>query len=206
VDATTSAAASRREALERRARWLARATIAYNLAEGAVAIAAGVAAGSIALISFGGDSLVECLSAVVILWQFRGVAEDRERRALRLIGLAFFALAAYVTVESLRALATGADADPSPVGIALAALSLAVMPLLSWLKRRTGRELGSRTVVADSVQTLLCTYLSAALLGGLLLNALWGWSWADPVAALVVAAVAAREGREAWRGEACECD
>ncbi len=206
MDATTSAAASRREALERRARWLARATIAYNLAEGAVAIAAGVAAGSIALISFGGDSLVECLSAVVILWQFHGVAEDRERRALRLIGLAFFALAAYVTVESLRALATGADADPSPVGIALAAVSLVVMPLLSWLKRRTGRELGSRAVVADSVQTLLCTYLSAALLGGLLLNALWGWSWADPVAALVVAAVAAREGREAWRGEACECD
>lgn len=206
MDATKSAAASRRGALERRARWLARATIAYNLAEGAVAIAAGVAAGSIALISFGGDSLVECLSAVVILWQFRGVAEDRERRALRLIGLAFFALAAYVTVESLRALATGAEADPSPVGIALAAVSLAVMPLLSWLKRRTGRELGSRAVVADSVQTLLCTYLSAALLGGLLLNALWGWWWADPVAALVVAAVAAREGREAWRGEACDCD
>lgn len=206
MEATTSAAASRREALERRARWLARATIAYNLAEGAVAIAAGVAAGSIALISFGGDSLVECLSAVVILWQFRGVAEDRERRALRMIGLAFFALAAYVTAESLRALATGADAEPSPVGIALAAVSLAVMPLLSWLKRRTGRELGSRAVVADSVQTLLCTYLSAALLGGLLLNALWGWSWADPVAALVVAAVAAREGREAWRGESCECD
>ena len=206
MDATTSAAASRREALERRARWLAWATIAYNLAEGAVAIAAGVAAGSIALISFGGDSLVECLSAVVILWQFHGVPEDRERRALRLIGLAFFALAAYVTAESLRTLATGADADPSPVGIALAAVSLVVMPLLSWLKRRTGRELGSRAVVADSVQTLLCTYLSAALLGGLLLNALWGWSWADPVAALVVAAVAAREGREAWRGEACECD
>jgi len=206
VDATTLAAASRREALERRARWLARATIAYNLAEGAVAIAAGVAAGSIALISFGGDSLVECLSAVVILWQFHGVPEDRERRALRLIGLAFFALAAYVTAESLRTLATGADADPSPVGIALAAVSLLVMPLLSWLKRRTGRELGSRAVVADSVQTLLCTYLSAALLGGLLLNALLGWSWADPAAALVVAAVAAREGLEAWRGEACECD
>jgi divalent metal cation (Fe/Co/Zn/Cd) transporter len=192
--------------LERRARWLARATIAYNLIEAAVALVAGLAAGSIALISFGGDSLVECLSAVVILWQFRGVAEDRERRALRLIGLAFFALAAYVTVESLRALATGSDADPSPVGIALAAVSLAVMPLLSWLKRRTGRELGSRAVVADSVQTLLCTYLSAALLGGQLHNAQWGWSWADPVAALVVAAVAAREGREAWRGETCDCD
>jgi divalent metal cation (Fe/Co/Zn/Cd) transporter len=206
VDATTSVAPGRRAALERRARWLARATIAYNLAEAAIAIAAGVAAGSIALISFGGDSLVECLSAVVILWQFRGVAEERERRALRMIGLAFFALAAYVTVESLRVLATGADADPSPVGIALAAVSLVVMPLLSWLKRRTGRELGSRAVVADSVQTLLCTYLSAALLGGLLLNALWGWSWADPVAAMVVAAVAAREGREAWRGEACDCD
>ena len=206
MDATTSAGVGRRTVLERRARWLARATIAYNLVEAAVAIGAGLAAGSIALISFGGDSLVECLSAVVILWQFRGVAEDRERRALRLIGLAFFALAAYVAVESLRALATGADADPSPVGIALAAVSLVVMPLLSWLKRRTGRELGSRAVVADSVQTLLCTYLSAALLGGLLLNALGGWSWADPVAALVVAAVAAREGREAWRGEACDCD
>ncbi len=144
---------------------------------------------------------MECLSATVIIWQFRGLPEARERRALRLIGLSFFSLAAYVTVDAIHTLVVGADPGTSPVGIALAAVSLLVMPVLSWAKRRTGRELGSRAVVADSVQTLLCTYLSAILLIGLVANAWLGWGWADPVVALVVAVVAAREGRRpAWGG------
>jgi divalent metal cation (Fe/Co/Zn/Cd) transporter len=133
------------------------------------------------------------------------VPESRERLALRLIGLSFFALAIYVSVESVRNLIGGGEPAPSPVGIALAAVSLLVMPVLSWAQRRTGRALNSGSVVADSKQTLLCTYLSAVLLVGLLLNALMGWSWADPVAGLVIAAVAVREGVEAWRGDAC-CD
>ena len=119
------------------------------------------------------------------------------------MALSFFALAAYVAVESTRALVVGADPDPSPVGIGLAAVSLVVMPLLSLAQRRTGRALGSNAVVADSTQTLLCSYLSAVLLVGLLLNATLGWSWADPLAGLVIAAIAAREGRAAWRGEGC---
>jgi divalent metal cation (Fe/Co/Zn/Cd) transporter len=158
------------------------------------------------LIGFGLDSLVEMSSGLVILWQFRHpVPESRERLALRLIGLSFFALAAYVTVESVRNLIGGGEPAPSPVGIVLGAVSLLVMPVLSWAQRRTGRALNSGSVVADSKQTLLCTYLSAVLLVGLLLNALLGWSWADPVAGLVIAAVAVREGVEAWRGDAC-CD
>ncbi len=196
----------RRRRLHRRALLLAWATLGYNAIEAIVALAAGTAAGSIALISFGGDSIVECLSAAVIIWQFRGVPEARERRALRLIGLSFFSLAAYVTVDAVHTLVVGADPGTSPIGIALAALSLVVMPVLSWAKRRTGRELGSRAVVADSVQTLLCTYLSAVLLIGLVANAWLGWGWADPVVALVVAVVAARQGREAWRGDTCDCD
>ena len=119
------------------------------------------------------------------------------------MAVSFFALAAYVTVESIRALVSGHDPDPSPVGIGLAIASLAVMPFLSWAQRRTGRALGSNAVVADSTQTLLCTYLSAVLLVGLLLNATLGWSWADPLAGLVIAAIAVKEGREAWRGENC---
>jgi divalent metal cation (Fe/Co/Zn/Cd) transporter len=141
---------------------------------------------------------------LVILWQFRHpVPESRERLALRLIGVSFFALAAYVIVESVRNLFSSGEPAPSPVGIALAMLSLVVMPVLSWAQRRTGRALNSGSVVADSKQTLLCTYLSAVLLVGLLLNALLGWSWADPVAGLVIAAVAIREGVEAWRGDDC---
>jgi divalent metal cation (Fe/Co/Zn/Cd) transporter len=139
-------------------------------------------------------------SGLVILWQFwHPVPESRERLALRLIGLSFFALAVYVTVESVRNLIGGSEPASSPVGIALAILSLLVMPVLSRAQRRTGRALDSASVIADSKQTLLCTYLSAVLLVGLLLNALLGWSWADPVAGLVIAAVAVREGVEAWR-------
>jgi divalent metal cation (Fe/Co/Zn/Cd) transporter len=180
------------------------ATVVYNTVEGVVAMAAGAAASSTALIGFGLDSFVEVASALVVVWQFRSaVPEDRERRALRWIGVSFLALAAWITVDSLRTLWGSGQAEESPVGIGLAAVSLLVMPLLAWAKRRTGRELGSATVVADSTQTLLCTYLSAVLLVGLGLHAALGWGWADPVAALVIAVVAAREGIEAWRGEHC---
>ena len=195
---------ARRAQLGRRAQLLAGASVTYNLLEAVIAITAGLLAGSIALVGFGLDSIVEVSSGLIILWQFRHrMPESRERQALRLMALSFFALAAYVTVESVRALLDGHDPEPSPVGIGLAIASLAVMPLLSWAQRRTGKSLGSNAVVADSTQTLLCTYLSAVLLAGLVLNATFGWSWADPVAGLVIAAVAVKEGREAWRGEGC---
>ncbi len=198
----TDLSAQERTHWQGHARHLAYFTLGYNVLEAVIAITAGVIAGSVALISFGGDSVVESLSALVIVWQFRTtVPEDRERQALRLIALAFFALAAYITVDALRALLTGSDAEASPVGIALAIASLIVMPFLAWAKRRVGRQLGSAAVLADSKQTLLCTWLSGALLAGLLLNAMLGWSWADPIAALVIAAFAAHEGLEAWRGE-----
>ncbi|ODR04518.1 cobalt transporter [Mycobacterium sherrisii] len=190
--------------LSRRVRLLVSATIAYNIVEAAVAISAGTVASSAALIGFGLDSLIEVSSAASVLWQFFGSdPEARERTALRIIAASFFALAGYVTVESIRSLTGGQEAQSSTAGIVLAAVSLAVMPLLSLAQRRAGRELGSASAVADSNQTLLCTYLSGVLLVGLLLNALFGWSWADPVVALVIAAVAVKEGRTAWRGEHC---
>jgi divalent metal cation (Fe/Co/Zn/Cd) transporter len=190
--------------LARRIRLLVGATIAYNVVEAVVAIWAGVEASSMALIGFGLDSVIEVASAAAVAWQFAAKDhEARERAALKVIALSFFALAGYVTVESVRSLWTRTTADESTVGIALAAVSLLVMPVLSVAQRRAGRRLGSRSAVADSKQTMLCTYLSAVLLVGLLLNALFGWSWADPAVALVIAAVAVREGREAWRGEHC---
>jgi divalent metal cation (Fe/Co/Zn/Cd) transporter len=185
-------------------RTLVAATITYNVFEAVVAISAGAVAGSTALIGFGLDSVIEVSSAAVVAWQFHAPdPETRERLALRLIAYSFFALAAYLTYESVRALAGSAEVDHSPVGIALAALSLLVMPLLSLAQRRTGLELGSVTAVADSKQTLLCTYLSAVLLVGLVLNSAFGWSWADPIAGLAIAVVAAKEGREAWKGDTC---
>jgi len=194
----------RRQVLTRRIRLLVAATITYNLIEAGVALAAGTVAGSTALIGFGLDSVVEVSSAAAVAWQFAGHdPARRERTALRVIAISFFALAAYVVAGSVRALLGGAEAGHSTAGIVLAAASLAIMPGLSYAQRRAGRELGSRTAVADSRQTLLCTYLSAVLLAGLLLNTLFGWSWADPLAALVIAAVAVKEGREAWRGDAC---
>jgi divalent metal cation (Fe/Co/Zn/Cd) transporter len=196
--------AAERARLGRRAQLLAGASVTYNVIEAVIAIAAGVVAGSVALVGFGLDSVVEVSSGLIILWQFRHrLPETRERQALRLMAFSFFALAAYVTVESVRALFIGGEPDASPVGIGLAAASLVIMPFLSWAQRRTGKALGSNAVVADSTQTLLCTYLSAVLLVGLVLNATLGWSWADPVAGLVIAAVAVREGVEAWRGEGC---
>lgn len=196
--------ADRRAALSRRVRLLVAATISYNIIEAIVAISAGAVASSTALIGFGLDSVIEVASAAAVAWQFSGKdPEARERTALKIIAVSFFALAAYITVESARSLLSANAAEHSTVGIVLAAVSLLVMPVLSYAQRRAGRELGSASAVADSKQTLLCTYLSGVLLVGLLLNSVLGWSWADPIVALVIAAVAVREGREAWRGEHC---
>jgi divalent metal cation (Fe/Co/Zn/Cd) transporter len=195
---------ARRAVLARRVRLFVAATITYNVIEAAVAITAGTIASSTALIGFGLDSVIEVSSAVAVAWQFAGPhPQTREKTALRIIAISFFALAAYITVESTRALQSGADAQHSPAGLVLAALSLLIMPVLSYAQRRAGRELGSRTAVADSKQTLLCTYLSAVVLVGLGVNTLFGWTWADPLAALVIAALAVKEGRDAWRGDAC---
>lgn len=197
----------RRAVLSRRIRLLVATTIGYNIVEGVIAIAAGAAASSTALIGFGLDSVIEVGSAAAVAWQFSGDdPRARERAALRVIAVSFFALAGYVTVESVRALVGADPAEHSPVGIALAATSLVVMPVLSYAQRRAGRELGSASAVADSKQTLLCTYLSGVLLAGLLLNSLFGWFWADPLAALVIAGLAVKEGRDAWRGDSCCSD
>ncbi|MFY1679741.1 MULTISPECIES: cation transporter [unclassified Streptomyces] len=198
---------ARRDTLTRRIRLLVAATIAYNVIEAIVAITAGALASSTALIGFGLDSVIEVSSAAAVAWQFsardHAVREGREQRTLRIIAVSFFALAAYVSIDSARALTGTGEADHSIPGIVLAALSLAIMPFLSAAQRKTGRELGSASAIADSKQTLLCTYLSAVLLVGLLANLLLGWSWADPVAALVIAAIAVKEGRDAWQGKGC---
>ncbi|RAX18234.1 cation transporter [Pseudarthrobacter sp. AG30] len=194
----------RRRVLSRRIRLFAAATITYNVIEAAVALWAGGVADSSALIGFGLDSVIEVASALALSWQFS--AKDPERRehlTLRIIAVSFFALAAFVAVDAVRSLAGAGEAQHSVPGIVIAALSLAVMPVLSWAQRRAGRELGSRTAVADSKQTLLCTYLSAVLLVGLVLNSALGWWWADAGAALVIAAIAVREGVSAWRGDPC---
>ena len=194
----------RRRVLSRRIRLFAAATITYNVIEAAVALWAGGVADSSALIGFGLDSVIEVASALALSWQFS--AKDPERRehlTLRIIAISFFALAAFVGVDAIRSLAGAGEARHSVAGIVIAALSLAIMPVLSWAQRRAGRELGSRTAVADSKQTLLCTYLSAVLLVGLILNSTLGWWWADAGAALVIAGIAVREGVNAWRGDAC---
>lgn len=196
--------AARAGVLRRRVRLVVAATIAYNVIEAVVAIGAGTAASSAALIGFGLDSTVEVISAAAVAWQFAGRDHEvRERTALRIIAFSFFALAAYVVFESVRALVGADEADHSSVGIVLASVSLVVMPGLSFLERRTGRELGSASVVADSKQTLICSYLSGVLLAGLVLNSALGWWWADPLAALAIAGFAVREGFEAWRGDTC---
>ncbi len=196
--------ADRRAVLARRIRFLVAATITYNLIEAVVALTAGTAASSSALIGFGLDSVIEVSSALAVAWQFAGSdPEAREKVALKVIAVSFFALAAFVTIDALRSLLGSGEAEHSTVGLVLAAVSLAVMPFLSYAQRRAGRELGSASAVADSKQTLLCTYLSGVLLVGLALNSLFGWSWADPIAALVIAGVALKEGREAWRGDSC---
>ncbi len=201
MSATTAA---RRDILVRRVRLFVAATISYNVIEAIVALTEGTRVSSTALIGFGLDSAVEVASAAAVAWQFAAPdPETREKTALRFIALSFFALAAYITVDALLSLFGLGEARPSRIGIALAALSLVIMPVLSWAQRRAGRELGSRSAVADSKQTLLCTYLSAILLIGLLLNSTLGWTWADPLAALAIAAIAVREGVNAWRGDPC---
>ncbi|MEU3443740.1 cation transporter [Streptomyces griseoincarnatus] len=198
---------TRREALSRRIRFLVAATITYNVIEAIVAITAGTIASSTALIGFGLDSVIEVSSAAAVAWQFSAsdhtVREAREQRTLRIIAVSFFALAVYVTFDAVRALNGTGEAERSVPGIVIAALSLAVMPFLSAAQRTAGRELGSASAVADSKQTLLCTYLSAVLLVGLVLNATLGWSWADPIAALAIAGIAVKEGRDAWQGKGC---
>jgi divalent metal cation (Fe/Co/Zn/Cd) transporter len=199
-----TAAPTRRTLLRRRVRRLVAATITYNVVEAAVAMSAGIGASSAALVGFGLDSTIEVASATAVAWQFAGRdPEARDHTALRVVAVSFFALAAYVGLDAARALTGAGEAEHSTPGLVLAGLSLVIMPGLSWAQRRAGRELGSASAVADSKQTLLCTYLSAVLLLGLGVNTLWGWSWADPIAALAIAAVAVREGREAWRGESC---
>ncbi|CAL9540196.1 cation transporter [Streptomyces sp. enrichment culture] len=198
---------ARRETLVKRIRLLVAATITYNVIEAVVAFTAGTLASSTALIGFGLDSIIEVSSAAAVAWQFsavdHAVREAREKTTLRVIAVSFFTLAAYVTIDAVRALAGTGEAERSISGIVLAALSLAIMPFLSAAQRKAGRKLGSASAVADSKQTLLCTYLSAVLLVGLVLNATLGWTWADPIAALVIAVIAVKEGRDAWRGKGC---
>jgi divalent metal cation (Fe/Co/Zn/Cd) transporter len=196
--------ASRKTLLQRRIRIIVGITIAYNLLEAIVALTSGAASSSSALIGFGLDSTIEVLSAAAVAWQFtRSDPERYERGTLRVIAVAFFVLAAYVLVNSTLAFTGTIRPEHSTLGIVITALSVIIMPILSLLERRTGTELGSATAVADSKQTLICTYLSAAVLIGLLLNTLLGWWFADPAAALVIVYFAIREGIEAWKGDAC---
>lgn len=199
-----STSPERNRLLAKRIRLFVAATITYNVVEAVIALTEGARVSSTALIGFGLDSVIEVSSAAAVAWQFAGPdPEAREKVALRIIAFSFFGLALYVTVDAVRSLFGVGEARHSVIGIALATASLIVMPALSWAQRRAGRELGSRSAVADSKQTLLCTYLSGVLLIGLLLNSLFGWSWADPVAALFIAAIAVREGINAWKGDTC---
>jgi len=197
-----------RERWLRRGRMITWGAIAWHLVEFAIAIIAGIAAGSIALVAFGADSLIEAGAGLVLAWLFTGqraLSEASEQRARRLIAISFFVLTAYVIIEAGRSLITTAEPSTSWPGIALAAVTAATMPLLAHAKTRVARELGSRAAESESKQTMLCAYLSVALLVGLGANALLGWWWADPIAGLAVAAVAFREGLSGWRGEADAC-
>jgi divalent metal cation (Fe/Co/Zn/Cd) transporter len=200
-------------AAARRAVRLEQATIAYNVVEGVVAVTAGLAAGSVALVGFGFDSGIEVAAASVVLWRLRAdirggeVDEALQRRALRFIAVTFFVLAGYVIVEGVRDLVTGAAPDTSPVGIALTGASIVVMPLLARAKRRAGQAMGSRLVVADAAETRLCAWLSVSTFAGLVAFAVLGWTWIDAVAGFVIAGFAVSEGREAWEGElVCDHD
>lgn len=200
----TAVLQDRRDVLRRHIKLIVAITIGYNVIEAIVALAAGSAASSAALIGFGLDSVIEVLSAVAVAWQFTRKDPERwERGTLRVIAMAFFALAAFVTVNAILSLAGAVQPEHSTVGIVLAAVSVVVMPFLSLAEYRTGKQLGSATAMADSRQTLICAALSAAVLVGLVLNSLFGWGWADSVAALVIAVFAVREGLEAWKGDAC---
>jgi divalent metal cation (Fe/Co/Zn/Cd) transporter len=197
-----------RAVLERRVRLLAWGGIVWHFLEFGIALGAGIAAGSIALIGFGADSLVEALAGFVVVWLFTGGrvgSLGAERRAQQMIAASFFLLAVYVGAESIRTLISGQHPGTSWVGIGLAAFTAPTMPLLAVVKRRIGQKLNSAATVKEASQSQLCAYLSVALLIGLLANAIGGWWWADPLAALVIAAVALKEGRQSWRGEGC-CD
>lgn len=199
-----------RAAIVRRGRYLEYFTIGYNSLEGLIAVVAGLLAGSIALVGFGFDSLIEVTSGSVLLWRLHAdVNEERRERveaiSLRIVGVGFVVLAIYVTYDSVKSLIRREAPEESLVGIILAAISLIIMPLLVRAKRKVARSINSGALMADSKQTELCTYLSAILLGGLLLNALLGWWWADPVAALIMVPIVVKEGIEALRGETC-CD
>jgi divalent metal cation (Fe/Co/Zn/Cd) transporter len=192
--------------LARRAKVLSWASLAYMAIEGLVAVVAGIVAGSIALIGFGLDSAIEGFASVVIVWRFTGwrtLSHRAEERAQRLVAIQFFVLAPYVAVESIRTLVNGSHADETIVGIALAASSLVVMPWLGRAKQRIGARIGSSATASEGKQNMLCAYLAAALLVGLLGNALFGAWWLDPLVGLFIAAVAVQEGLESWRGEAC---
>jgi len=200
--------AGERAGLVRRAQLLAWGGNAWHFVEFAIAVAAGIAASSIALIGFGFDSLIESLAGFIIVWRFaerRRDSEAAERRAQQLVAVSFFVLAAYVGVESVRTFLGGHHPETSWVGIGLAAFTAPTMPLLARAKQRVGHALRSSATVGEAEQNMICAYLSIALLVGLGANALLGWWWADPAAALVIAAVALREGRESWRGQGC-CD
>lgn len=193
--------------LVRRGRILEYFTIGWNVLEAAVAVGSGIVAGSTALVGFGIDSAIESSSGGVLLWRLQDgeEAERREKRALQLVGVCFLLLAAYVAIDAGKSLWLREAPDESLVGIVVAAVSLVVMPLLANAKRKVARSIGSRALEADSRQTDLCMYLSAILLGGLGLNALFGWWWADPISALIMVPIIANEGIEALRGETCEC-
>jgi divalent metal cation (Fe/Co/Zn/Cd) transporter len=194
--------------LVQRARRLAWAGLAWHGVEAAVAVAAGAAVGSVALIGFGADSLIEAVAGVIVLWRFaaaRVSSEHAERRAQRLIGASFYLIAAYVAVEAIRSLAGHHQPDASYLGIALAAVTVVLMPPLAIAKGKVGDKLASAATKSEGRQNMLCAYLSGALLVGLTLNAALGWWWADPITGLVIAGVAVREGRDAWRGEDACC-
>ncbi len=197
-----------RSVLVKRGRRLEYFTIAYNILEGLIAIAAGAVAGSIALLSFGFDSIIEVTSGAALLWRLSTDADHTRREraeqiTLRIVGICFLALAAYVAFDSIKSLIAREPPERSLPGVSLAAISLVVMPLLSRAKRNIASAISSEALRADAKQTELCTYLSAILLGGLLLNALFGWWWADPIAALVMVPIIGREGVEALRGKNC---
>jgi divalent metal cation (Fe/Co/Zn/Cd) transporter len=197
-----------RERFERRARLLAWAGNGWHLIEFAIALGAGIAAGSVALVGFSLDSLIEVAAAGVVIWLFtggRGVSAAAERQAQRLVAASYAVLVTYIAVESIRDIVAGHHPGASWVGIALAAFTAPTMPLLARAKRQVGHKLGSSATVSEAGQNMICAYLSVALLVGLLLNAIFGWWWADPAAALVIAAIAAREGLASWRGESCDC-
>lgn len=200
------AKAEEREKLIHRAKVLAWIGLGWHGIEATIAVTAGIVAGSIALIGFGADSLIEAIAGIVILWRFtaaRSLSEEAERRAQKLIALSFFLLAVYVGIEAIRSLFTGDRPDPSWVGIGLSIVTLTTMPPLAIAKARIGEKLGSSATKSEGYQNRLCAYLSAALLIGLMSNALFGLWWADPITALIIAGVAVKEGRESWRGESC---